>query len=89
MATCEQCGNDYDKSFTVTMGGRTMIFDSFECAIQALAPTCKQAWSTTAASLLRALRQAGRCNGPPGSGLAVSACCAVRLGAAAHTCTRI
>ena len=33
MATCEQCGNDYDKSFAVTMGGRTMIFDSFECAI--------------------------------------------------------
>ena len=40
MATCEQCGNDYDKSFAVTMAGRTMIFDSFECAIQALAPTC-------------------------------------------------
>jgi hypothetical protein len=39
MATCEQCGNDYDKSFAVTMGGRTMIFDSFECAIQALATT--------------------------------------------------
>ena len=35
MARCEQCGNDYDKSFEVTMGGRTMIFDSFECAIQA------------------------------------------------------
>src|SRR5262245_13056057 len=40
MARCEQCGNDYDKSFEVTMAGRTMIFDSFECAIQALAPTC-------------------------------------------------
>jgi hypothetical protein len=40
MAQCEQCGNDYDKSFEVTMGGRTMIFDSFECAIQALAPVC-------------------------------------------------
>ena len=40
MARCEQCGNDYDKSFEVSMGGRTMIFDSFECAIQALAPTC-------------------------------------------------
>ena len=37
MARCEQCGNDYDKSFEVSMGGRTMIFDSFECAIQALA----------------------------------------------------
>jgi hypothetical protein len=37
MARCEQCGNDYDKSFEVRMAGRTMIFDSFECAIQALA----------------------------------------------------
>ena len=27
-----QCGNDYYKSFEVKMGGRTMIFDSFECA---------------------------------------------------------
>jgi nitrite reductase/ring-hydroxylating ferredoxin subunit len=40
MAKCEQCGNDYDKSFAVTMGGRTMIFDSFEWAIAALAPSC-------------------------------------------------
>ena len=40
MARCEQCGNDYDKSFEVRMAGRTMIFNSFECAIQALAPTC-------------------------------------------------
>jgi hypothetical protein len=38
MARCDQCGNDYDKSFEVTMAGRTMTFDSFECAIQALAP---------------------------------------------------
>jgi len=29
MARCEQCGNDYDKSFEVKMGGRTMIFDKF------------------------------------------------------------
>jgi hypothetical protein len=40
MARCEQCGNEYDKTFTVTMAGRTMVFDSFECAIQSLAPTC-------------------------------------------------
>jgi Rieske Fe-S protein len=40
MGTCVQCGNDYDKSFEVRMNGRTMIFDSFECAIQALAPVC-------------------------------------------------
>jgi hypothetical protein len=40
MATCEVCGNDYDKSFEVTRAGETHTFDSFECAIQALAPTC-------------------------------------------------
>lgn len=32
MAKCEVCGNDYDKSFTVTMGGKTHTFDAFECA---------------------------------------------------------
>jgi len=40
MATCEVCGNEYDKSFDVTMEGSTHTFDSFECAIHALAPTC-------------------------------------------------
>jgi hypothetical protein len=37
---CDVCGNDYDKAFQVTGLGRTMTFDSFECAIQALAPSC-------------------------------------------------
>ena len=41
MATCEVCGNDYDKAFQVTVAGATHIFDSFECAIHALAPTCE------------------------------------------------
>jgi hypothetical protein len=40
MAKCEVCGNDYDKAFTVTAGGRKHTFDSFECAIHALAPVC-------------------------------------------------
>lgn len=40
MAKCEMCGNDYDKSFTVTMDGASHVFDSFECAIHMLAPTC-------------------------------------------------
>jgi hypothetical protein len=40
MAKCDQCGNDYDKSFQVRMNGRDWIFDCFECAIQTLAPTC-------------------------------------------------
>ncbi len=41
MATCELCGNDYDKTFTVTMAGQTHTFESFECAAHALAPTCQ------------------------------------------------
>jgi hypothetical protein len=41
VATCEVCGNEYDKSFEVTVGGQTHSFDSFECAIHALAPTCE------------------------------------------------
>lgn len=41
MAQCEQCGNHYDKSFQVLLSGdRPRVFDSFECAIQALAPRC-------------------------------------------------
>ncbi len=40
MAICETCGNDYDKTFQVVQGGKTYTFDSFECAIHALAPTC-------------------------------------------------
>jgi hypothetical protein len=40
MAVCEVCGNDYDKAFEVSRGGETHTFDSFECAIQALAPRC-------------------------------------------------
>lgn len=40
MAKCEVCGNDYDKSFTVTIQGTAHTFDSFECAIHALAPKC-------------------------------------------------
>lgn len=37
---CEVCGNVYDKAFTVSMKGESHTFDSFECAIHALAPTC-------------------------------------------------
>jgi len=61
-----QCGNDYDQSFEVTMGGRTLVFDSFECAIQALAPVCPlrlphhRPWHAAQRHhlLLRPLRQA-------------------------------
>ena len=40
METCEVCGNSYDKTFQVTLGGVAHIFDSFECAIHMLAPKC-------------------------------------------------
>jgi hypothetical protein len=40
MKQCEVCGNYYDKAFTLIMNDETHIFDSFECAIQALAPEC-------------------------------------------------
>jgi hypothetical protein len=40
MARCDVCGNEYDKAFQVTAGGRTHVFDSFECAIHKLAPAC-------------------------------------------------
>lgn len=37
---CEVCGNEYDKCFEVRLNGASHIFDSFECAIHALAPRC-------------------------------------------------
>lgn len=40
MARYEMCGNEYDRSFEVTMNAERHIFDSFECAIACLAPTC-------------------------------------------------
>ena len=40
MGRCEHCGNDYDKSFTVSMDAQSHTFDSFECAIHVLAPHC-------------------------------------------------
>jgi hypothetical protein len=40
MPTCEVCGNDYDKTMEITKEGSSHTFDSFECAIHALAPTC-------------------------------------------------
>ena len=40
MAKCEVCGNDYDKSFEIIIEGNRHVFDSFECAIHAVAPKC-------------------------------------------------
>jgi len=41
MSKCEVCGNEYEKAFTVTTAEKqTHVFDSFECAIHAMAPAC-------------------------------------------------
>jgi Rieske Fe-S protein len=41
MASCEVCGNDYDKAFEVVAAGQRHVFDSFECAIHRMAPICE------------------------------------------------
>ena len=73
MAKCETCGNDYDKAFQVSMNGTTHTFDSFECAIHALAPTCDNCGihilghgleKEGTLLLLRALRRGKRRDGP-------------------------
>lgn len=40
MARCDGCGNEYDNPIEVVTGDRKGFFDSFECAIQVLAPRC-------------------------------------------------
>ena len=41
MPTCEVCGHDYDKAMEISVaGGQARRFDSFECAIHAIAPRC-------------------------------------------------
>jgi hypothetical protein len=40
MPQCEVCGNEYDGAFDVVVKGKRHTFDSFECAIHKLAPTC-------------------------------------------------
>ncbi len=40
MARCEVCGNPEGDTFEILQGTKSHVFDSFECAIQALAPTC-------------------------------------------------
>ena len=40
MSKCEVCGNEYDKAFEVVIQGKSHVFDSFECAIHLLAPSC-------------------------------------------------
>jgi hypothetical protein len=41
MAKCEVCGNDYAMAFEVHAQSAVHVFDSFECAIQRMAPMCE------------------------------------------------
>ena len=40
MTVCDTCGNDYDSAMTITQDQDTYTFDSFECAIHKMAPSC-------------------------------------------------
>ena len=40
MGRCDVCGNEYEKTLVITAAGRKGTFDSFECAMHAMAPTC-------------------------------------------------
>lgn len=41
MTRCATCGNDYDKAFHVILhDGSEFDFDSVECAVKHIAPTC-------------------------------------------------
>jgi nitrite reductase/ring-hydroxylating ferredoxin subunit len=41
MGACDVCGSNEGRMFTVTMGTQRGIFDSFEDAIQMMAPACE------------------------------------------------
>ncbi|MGB7755329.1 MAG: hypothetical protein WBL23_04620 [Salinisphaera sp.] len=40
MARCDTCGNEYEHAFEITQNGKTYTFDTFQCAIHHMAPTC-------------------------------------------------
>lgn len=37
---CEVCGHDSDRPIRIMQSGRQHVFDTFECAIHAMAPAC-------------------------------------------------
>lgn len=41
MAVCCLCGNNYNKSFKISINNSSYDFDCFECAITKLAPVCQ------------------------------------------------
>jgi hypothetical protein len=45
MPICDVCGNEDVNAIVVTQGQRSMTFDNFECAIEAMAPRCARCGS--------------------------------------------
>ena len=41
MARCDVCGNDYRRTMEIRYLNTVGTFDSFECAIQKIAPVCE------------------------------------------------
>lgn len=46
MKHCEVCGNESDRLIEIKNGDIVRLFDSFECAIQLLAPRCENCHCT-------------------------------------------
>lgn len=46
MGICETCGNEYKNVFSIKKDDQWYDFDSFQCAIQKLAPKCRHCAST-------------------------------------------
>src|SRR5262245_11031410 len=42
MPQCQTFGNEYDNDLKVVLADVSYTFDSFECGVQALAPSCSQ-----------------------------------------------
>jgi hypothetical protein len=40
IGACENCGNHYERAFTININNEEHIFDCFECAINKMAPRC-------------------------------------------------
>ena len=85
MPKCDACGNDYDKSFQVIAANKSYTFDSFECAISTLAPTCAHCkvrivghgLEKSGHILLQPLRRAGGGDGTARSIIATATCCSL------------
>jgi hypothetical protein len=39
-ARCENCGMDIEKDYILFINGEELMFDSFECAVNFVAPRC-------------------------------------------------